>query len=301
LIRRLLVGIGAILLVAAAAPAAPLVREIAWTDPASDVVSAATETHGDCLGRTSTEIETGRALFRSPYVLGGPAARVGLSCEACHAGGRVNARFLLPELSGAAGTADVTSEWSSKTRGDGVRNPVPIPDLSGVSRKSTFGAARDPSLDHFVQGVIVEEFQGPPPSAAAIAGLSAYLRALDPAACTQSRRLRLADLADDVRRALAAARAHAAAGDADTSRALRLAAQDRIAQIAVRLPPPAFAGDRARFESLARELGAGAPLDGDVYGAGWMVRFDAAVRRAELRARRSYFNPEVLRAALSAD
>lgn len=289
--RRIFVIGGALLLAAAAPLVDPPVRDIAWTDPASDVALAANEYHGDCLARTNAEIETGRALFRSPFVLGGPAARVGLSCEACHAGGRVNARFLLPELSGAPGTADVTAEWASKLRGDGVRNPVAIPDLSHVREKTAFGAAKDPSLEHFVHGVIVEEFQGALPTRAAMAGLIAYLQALEPAACTPARPLRLADLADDVRRALAAARAQT---DAETSRALVLAAQDRIAQIAARLPPPAFAADRARFEGLARELGAGSLGE-----AGWMARFDTAVRRAERREKRSYFNADVLRRALA--
>ena len=70
----------------------------------------------------------------------------------------------------------------SKKRGDGVFNPKPIPDLvtspPKVSRNPT-----DPALERFVRGLIVEEFDGPEPPAAVLAGLSAYVRAMQIQAC----------------------------------------------------------------------------------------------------------------------
>ena len=76
---------------------------------------------------------------------------MGLSCESCHAGARINPHFYLPELSDAPGTADVTSEWASKVRGDGMRNPVAIPDLVGVRDKTSLGHNHEPSLEVFVR------------------------------------------------------------------------------------------------------------------------------------------------------
>lgn len=285
-------------LIAAAPASAPVLRETAWTDPATDVALIATQRPGECLARTDALIETGRALFRSPQVLGGPAGRVGLSCEACHTEGRANAHFLLPELTDRPGMVDVTSEWASKVRGDGVLNPVPIPDLVGVARKDAFGSHGERSLETFVHSVIVDEFQGHGPTPRAFAGLIAYLRALDPAACAPDGQVTVSSAADEVRRALAAARASVEAGDAETAQALRLAAQDAMARFAERLPAPAFNADRRRFEALSRELGGG---DADVYGPAWMARFDAAVARVQRRERQTYFNTEVLRAAIASE
>jgi hypothetical protein len=294
---RALKGLAAALLLIAAAPAsAPVLREIAWIDPAADPARIATHMPGECLARADALIETGRALFRSPQLLGGPAARVGLSCESCHTEGRANAHFLLPELTDRPGMADVTSEWASKVRGDGVANPVAIPDLVGVSRKETFGSQGERSLQTFVRSVIVDEFQGHEPPPRAVAGLMAYLGALDAAACAPEGRVTLASTADEVRRAVVAAHASADAGDAETTRALLLAGQDAMARLAERLPSPAFNTDRRRFEALSRELAAADAAV--VFGPSWMARFDAAIARVQRRERRTYFNPDVLRAAL---
>jgi len=195
----------------------------------------------------------------------------------------------------------VTSEWASHVRGDGVMNPVDIPDLAGVGSRTAFGHARDPSLEHFTRSVIEDEFQGRPPSEEAFAGVIAYLRALDTATCaTDQSSITLATSADDVRRALAAAQT----ADAPTAGALLLAGQDAVGRIVERLPARRFAQDRARFEALARELNAVRTSE-DVVSAlaqtapGWLARFDAAVTRIAGRERRTYFNEATLRGALN--
>jgi hypothetical protein len=287
----------ALLLLAAAPASAPILRAEGWTAPSATVEQDLSTAPRECLPRTSDSIETGRALFRSPVLFGGPAARVGLSCEACHAGGRVNAHFLLPELSDAPGTADVTSEWASKVRGDGVRNPVPIPDLVGVARKAAFGAGREPSLEAFVHGVIVEEFQGPEPPRAALDGLLDYLRALDPAACTgEMEPITLASAASDVRRAVGAASAQIERADAPTASLLLYAAQDAIARVVERLPPPLNV-DRAALEQLSRELGAARREPAAFDDRPWSARFDGTIARLARVERRTYFNPAVLKRA----
>ncbi len=259
-----------------------------------------TQAPSECLAWSSPEIEAGRALFRSPVLLGGPAARAGLSCHACHSNGHVNQSFLLPELTDRAGAADVTSEWASRVRGDGVVNPVDIPDLVDVARRESFGRAHDPSLEHFTRSVIVEEFQGEPPSDAAFASVIAYLRALDSAHCPAGeQRITMASAADDVRRALAAA----SVADAATASLLVFAAQDGVGRIVERLPARRFGRDRRTFERLSRELGAirsanNVPAALETALPGWSARFDAAVTRSARRERRTYFNQTMLRAAL---
>lgn len=296
--KRLL-AIAALTLVSAASAPPHLLREQAWTPVNEALARNMTQAPGECLAARTPQIEAGRALFRSPGLLGGPAARAGLSCHACHSNGRVNAQFLLPELTDRAGAADVTSEWSSAVRGDGVLNPVDIPDLAGISARATFGQSRDPSLEHFVHSVIVEEFQGHEPPPQALASLIAYLRALDPAQCATAGPITLAHAADDVRRAISAAETT----DAATASLTLLAAQDAMGRIVERLPPRRFANERRRLEVLSRELGAlrsasdvhAALLDA---GPSWRARFDATIARIARRERRTYFNEATLRTAL---
>jgi hypothetical protein len=298
---KLIVAFAALVLTGAAAPGALLLREQAWTAPGQTLAYDLTHAPGECLAATrAPETEIGRALFRSPGLIGGPASRAGLSCNACHSNGRVNARFLLPELTDRAGFADVTSEWASHVRGDGVTNPLPIPDLAEVRQGGGFGHLGEPSMERFVHSVIVDEFQGQPPPPQAFDGMIAYLRALRSHPCVEGMtRLTLRDAADDVRRAVGAAET----GDAATAKLLLLAGQDAIGRIVERLPARAFSRDRSRFETLARELGAMRNAE-DVSAAmatavaGWRARFDAAVTRTARREARTYFNEATLRRAL---
>ncbi len=298
---KLLAALAALVLTGAAAPPALLLREQAWTAPGKDLAHDLTHAPSECLAEKTLEIEIGRALFRTPVLIGGPAARAGLSCHACHSNGGVNARFLLPELTDRAGHADVTSEWSSTVRGDGVLNPLPIPDLADVSQRTAFGHAHEPSLTTFVRSVIVEEFQGEPPPTQAFEALIAYLRALRREACPRTETaITLHAAAEDVRRAVAAG--HGA--EQETARLLLLAGQDGIGRIVERLPSDRFADERTAFEALARELGALRNAD-DFNAAmttalpGWRARFDAAVERVGPHEARTYFNEAALRAALT--
>lgn len=296
--RRAL-AIAALVLLGAAGPSTPaqLLREQVWTAPGPELARVLTRAPGECLVQTSASIEAGRALFRSPALLGGPAARAGISCNACHSNGRVNAHFLLQELTDRPGHADVTSEWASRVRGDGIANPIPIPDLAGAASKATFGQRQVPTLEAFVHGVIEEEFQGAAPTTQAFDGVIAYLRALQTQACPAGAQITLATAADDVRRAVAAARV----ADAQTASLLLAAAQDSVGRIVERLPQRTFARDRRRFEDLARDLGAARSADvGVMLGeVAWSGRFDAAVARVARRERRTYFNEATLAAALA--
>jgi hypothetical protein len=295
---KVLLVAAALALSAAATSSTIVLREQAWMPGVGARVLL--EEPAECLASRDRFVETGRALFRSPVLIGGPAARAGLSCNSCHSGGRHNPHFLLPELTDRAGAADVTSEWSSKVRGDGIANPVEIPDLNGVTTRAAIGQARDPSLEHFVHGVMVEEFQGEEPNAETMAALLAYMRALDEGECDRGvQRISLAFAAGDVRRAVNAADGAAP----EMARLVLLAAQDAMGRIVERLPARRFARERQTFEALARELGA--MRNGDVGAAmhaalpGWRVRFDAAVARVARRERQTYFNERTLARALA--
>jgi hypothetical protein len=188
-----------------------------------------------------------------------------------------------------------------------VLNPRTIPDLHGVARRTRLGAAGETSLERFVRGVIVDEFQGAAPPAAAFAGLLAYLRALDPEACppgAAERPVTLASAAEDVRRALRAALAQRA--DPATQSLALGATQTAIGRVAERLPAARFGEERRALQALAGDLaaarnaGAGQARVLDAVAPGWLARFDAAIARVSRRARLTYFNEETLAAALAA-
>ncbi|MDB5426011.1 MAG: hypothetical protein JWQ29_3427, partial [Phenylobacterium sp.] len=124
-----LAGLGLALAAAAlAAPAGPPIRAMLWVPSDVDPVRAFATAPSECLQRprdpaTALSVEVGRAAFRTPVVLGGQAARAGLSCESCHRAGRSNPDFQFPGISGAPGTADVTSSLFSTHRGNRLDDP----------------------------------------------------------------------------------------------------------------------------------------------------------------------------------
>jgi hypothetical protein len=286
----------ALLLIAAAPVHPPLFDEEAWTVHAPDLAHRLTRRPAECLAASGRlMVEIGRALFRSPGLIGGPAARLGLSCNACHPNGHTNPAFFLPELTDTPGMADVTAEWASAVRGDGIMNPVPIPDLTGVGAKPSFGHKHEPSLTRFAAKVIEEEFQGAPPPAQAFDGVIAYLKALDPQHCPARAEdaLSVETAADDVRRPLAAA----PKSNAATAKLLLLAAQEAMGRLADRLPESHFGAERKALEELARELG-GMRAAGRVPEAGWSARFDALTSSLRARESDTYFDEATLRASL---
>ena len=143
-----------------------------WLAPGVDASQALTHRPTECLGappdaETAYQVEVGRAAFRTPLLLGGQAARAGIACETCHRNGRTNPDFDFPGLSGAPGTADVTTSVLSSHRGDGIDNPKPIPNLSGP--KTALKTDQDPAsgkLEAFIDGIVTQEFDGaePPPA-----------------------------------------------------------------------------------------------------------------------------------------
>lgn len=295
----LALSVGSATLAGAVPAATPLLREMRWIaadTPRGELVRILTTRPAECLAppadaAMADKIAVGRAMFSAPLLLGGQAARAGLSCAACHVGGRGNPRFVFPGVSGAPGTADVTSSLFSTRRGDGIANPRPIPDLAADPPKISHDPA-SPALRRFIRGLIVEEFDGLEPPARIVEGLAAYVRALRGPTCSADTPRSAASEAQDAVAAVHAARTALAEGDPGSARLLLSAARSALGRIDERNPGhPGTARLLLRRDSELRGLQAAiaAGRSGDGRSADkaltrWaeaMARDIAALRAAE--------------------
>jgi len=297
-------ALAGLVLTGAAAPLAVL-HPARWLAPGADPVGPLTTTFAEC-ARPPTDpqaawlFEVGRAAFRTPELLGGQAARAGIACESCHQAGRRNPDFFFPHLSGAPGTADVTTALFSSHRDDGIDNPKPIPDLSGP--KSALKVPQDansPALAKFIRGQITEEFDGAEPPPAVLAGLAAYVRSLDPVACPRPPRepLRVADQVDDARRAIRTAQGALERHDSPTAVVMIEGARWRLGLIDERYSGPGLADAREALRSADVDLASAlaAVRTGDP-GAGvrldlWLARSRSWAPQLSREEPRSLFNP----------
>ena len=209
-------------------------QALVWTARGHEV-AALTRQPASCLAAIDPDVLAGRALFHAPQLFGGQAARAGLSCASCHSNGRRNPHFFLAGISDKPGTADVSASFFSVARGNGKFDPKPIPDLALPGRVS-----RDPAsseLERFTRGLIVEEFSGAEPSAAALARLSAYVRALRPCPDRDQEPQTMAGQLDLFRETVRAAARFADEGDRATTVALLGAARHQLGLLDERLAP----------------------------------------------------------------
>ena len=305
---RTIIAVTALLLCGGSSPTALPIREARWLQT-SDLVSDLTRQPAECRQRYSDaslehSAEIGRIAFRAPLLLGGQAARVGLSCSSCHRNGRTNVDFHFPGLSGPQGTADVTDSLMSSHRGDGVFNPKPIPDLAGDPAK--LKVSRDPRKDDlkdFIHGLITQEFDGPEPPPAVLDGLAAYVRSLSPSACRgpQLTALSLDAMLDNVATALRLAQDSYAAGDHATGRVLIAAARSTLGAIDERFQVNGGDASRALLRNADADLRTIELADAvsPRAFADWQSKWPA--RSTELRAAepRSLYSEAVLRRALA--
>lgn len=242
---------------ASASAALPEVRErlqaLTWTSPGFEK-SVLLQQPATCLdpAGNGSKVSYGRALFNAPQLLGGQAARAGISCASCHANGRRSAAFFLDGVSDAPGTADVSASFFSIVRANRRFDPKPIPDLAAPGK-----VARDPdakALEHFTRGLIVEEFAGREPSADELAAVAAYVRALRPCAEERDRRRTLATDLDLLRETIQSAAERAQRVDADGAELLVSAARFRLGLIAERFAGRGLAAERRRLLAASREL-----------------------------------------------
>lgn len=189
-----------LLSIPAAAGAQSLSGAREWLPPGSlslDALSLHPEEAQDGGTQQSFYAEYGRLAFRSPLVLGGTAAKAGLSCQACHPNGFANEDFFIPGLSDAHGRIDVSHAfWNN--RGENHReDPLTIPSLRGVKTKARLGHdGRGTSLREFTRRVIVTEFGGNEPDPTLLDALVAYQETLQPATAVDRAVMLASDLAD---------------------------------------------------------------------------------------------------------
>jgi hypothetical protein len=272
--------------------------QLRWIAKGADRVAVLTQLPPAC--EVSGEMEQrrlGRIAFESPALLGGAAARMGLSCSSCHLNGRGSPDFFLDGLSDRAGTADVTSSVLSKVRGDGNFNPKPIPDIGlrdGNQLKDRLG----PEFAAKVHGLIEEEFDGQAAPKPVFDAVIAYLDGLDPRACGTSP-APLSPLRD-----IDAVEAAYEAGRSGQDGATRIfylrAARGRLERIHERYAGPGQAAIRGELVQLSRSMetvseAIRAGTEIPAIEPGW----PALRARLQGEAARSLYDPEVLRTALA--
>jgi hypothetical protein len=252
------------------------IREAKWIIPSAQLETLSTKpalcaNMGGYSPDDIYDIMIADSAFKTPLLLGGQAARAGLSCASCHPNGRANKAFLFPGLSGDPGTADVTSSIMSHHRGDFVFNPKPIPDLATDPPKISRDPA-SPALKSFIRGLIVEEFDGPEPPPAVLTALETYVRSLRADACPAkpSVPISLTGDIDDAMVALAAAQMATKRSDPETAKLMMNAARTMLGKVYER-----YSGDR-----LAKQRAAIIALDKRIQQAN--LRIDT-ISTAELR------------------
>jgi len=213
----------------------------------------------DAVSEAPPSVRRGELLFSSPFLLGGQAAKSGLSCATCHVNGRGNPFFKFPGVSGPPGTADTTHGFFGPLRDDGIFNPVPIPDLS-LSTGRRLDRSDRPTVAIFLRAQIAEEFEGTPPSDSMLNDLAAFLAALDETACPSGPRVPVNPLNDlrDAIDAFSASRSPALPLDPDRE-GYALAARNSLGRIHARHPGVSHAALRRSLEKISRDIAHHAP------------------------------------------
>lgn len=295
---RLLSG-AALLCIAAGALAADRPRQLqalTWIAPGHET-AALTRQPATCPAPATdaAETEAGRALFHAPQLLGGQAARAGLSCASCHINGRGNRHFFLPGISAAPGTADVSASFFGLGRANAAFDPKPIPDLSLPGRVSHDPASGE--LETFLRGLVVEEFSGREPGKAALTALASYVRTIRPCPDRADEPLTLAVQLDLVRTSVDGAAWFARRSEPTAAAVLVGGARGQLGLIDERFAGPRLAGERRQLLAASRQLQpiaeSGAPDPARL--TAWLAEFDRTLAPHLLRAEpRSLYSAEVL-------
>ena len=303
-----LIATAAVLLCAAAAPAGLPLREARWL-ASPDIAADLTHQPAECRSRypdraLQLSAEIGRIAFRAPLLLGGQAARAGLSCSSCHRDGRTNVHFHFPGISGDPGTADVTASLMSSHRGDDIFNPKPIPDLAGDPAK--LKVSRDPRKDDlrsFSHGLVTLEVDGPEPPPAVLDGVVAYVRSLSAANCRgpQTVAVRLEPMLDDVETAVRLAEEEYATGDQQSARVMLAAARSQLGAIDERFDLPGGKDNRTLLRQADSELKSielADPASRSMFHE-WQAKWPARARQLRIAEPQSFFSEPVIRRALA--
>jgi hypothetical protein len=244
--------------------------------------------------------------FEDPLLLGGQAARAGISCASCHNSARGNPAFVFPGISGEAGTADVTSSLFSSHRGDGEFNPKRIPDLTFDEPK--ISRVEPGILEAFIRGLIVDEFDGEVPPKRVLDGLAAYIRSTNAKACPPSEPLTVTFDLSRYGAALLTAKAALDQADQSTALAMIRAARSRLGIMAERFSGNDLEASRSSLIEADEALAILQRLlrDGDESSAvnrslqARLTNIDRWATPIKREASASLYNPERLAAALNA-
>lgn len=234
-----------------AASPSDVLQSLWWTAPGHEMV-AATKQPSACLSYSETDakiVYAGQALFNTPALLGGQAAKANISCASCHANGRDNPHFFVQGLSKEPGTADVTSAFFSLARANAVADAAHIPDLAQPGKISR--ADNDPALERFIRTLIVEEFSGKEPSATILSALAHYVRSIRicEGGGLQSRSVR-----DQIALIDAAFEGLQRPSDAATTQLLIRTVRHQLGLINERYPGARFAAQRQALLNSSRHL-----------------------------------------------
>ncbi|MFN3213238.1 MAG: hypothetical protein ACE37M_09040 [Henriciella sp.] len=266
-------------------------KALQWISSDADRVDHLTQQPATCLKRPDdASVQRGELLFNSPLLLGGQAAKAGLSCGSCHRNGRGNLEFVFVGISGAPGTADVTSGLFSKVRADQVFNPIAIPDLALPHGQINVDRTEDDALEAFLAAQITEEFSGEMPESNVVADVSAYLRALDAAACDAGAKERQT-WRDEIRR-LRAGASYIDEPDHHDSAPYRAAMRASLGRLFERYAGNEFDRLRQSMISLSRDL---ANTD---YGEDLQSRLDALETNLAAGEAQSLYDRERLKQVL---
>ena len=266
-----------------------------WIAPGHEA-AALTRQPATCLGEAQADpaVVAGRALFNAPQLLGGQAARAGVSCASCHSNGRGNPHFQLAGISAAPGTADVSASFFSVARGNGRFDPKPIPDLAQPGRISHDVDSR--ALEDFLRVLVVEEFSGAPPGDGALGDLAAYVRAVKPCPGRGDEPVQLASRITLFRDSVRSAARAAAGGDHSTAAVLVGAARWQLGLIDERLAVGGHRRTRQELLEVSRRLqtirsGSVSPAKLDEV----LARFDRPIAPRLISAEKSsLFRPEIV-------
>lgn len=293
--------------------ASPLaLRDAKWLAAGSGLSAALTTVPAECFAppaapAAATAAEAGRLIFRTPMLLGGLAARTGMSCQSCHVNGHDNPRFHIVGLSAGNGSFDVSNSLFSRRRGDDAFNPIPIPSLLKVlDTKSTDFTVRKQQLAPFIRGVIVDEFDGAPPAPSVFEALLSYVASLDRRACPPRAALTVGvdDDLTTIRRGALALRSALADDETALADFLIVALRHQLGNIDTRFDRPGLEAVRAALGELSqqlaalRELLARKPAAVPAALQRWQTQLDAVAPLLHRQAGASYYVPEVIDAVL---
>jgi hypothetical protein len=288
---------GAATITVAAAP--PSFQALKWSVPGSEMEVLSRQPE-HCLEYAKTDkplVDAGAALFNTPNLLGGQAAKAGLSCASCHVNGHDNPHFLLNGLSSDPGTADVSSSFFSEARGNARFDAVKIPDLAMPGKISR--DAKDGTLEPFIRDLIVEEFSGQEPSKATLDALATYVRAVRTCDVDGDAPLSLQNQLSLLDKAMGGAELMATRGDFRAARVLLAGARHQLGLINERYVGRRLAPQRKKLLALSNTFREANEASDDALADALLQAF-AAYTNARLyedlqrTERHSLYNPALL-------